>query len=97
MDSAVIAIDPLDPLGTEAAPSRRQPRRTISGARPGGFRERRKMLHNVLVRQLPLPARGGAALEAGAIDGDRRPQTLSVDEWLALRAALGALPGQAGP
>ena len=59
-----------------------------------GFRERRKMIHNVLARQLPGldRARVGAALEASAIAPDRRPQTLSVDEWLALRAALAPLP-----
>jgi hypothetical protein len=33
--------------------------------------------------------------EAG-IDGDRRPQTLSVDEWLVLRTAIGPLPEVAG-
>jgi hypothetical protein len=29
------------------------------------------------------------------IDGDRRPQTLSVDEWLALRIAIGPIPDEA--
>jgi 16S rRNA (adenine1518-N6/adenine1519-N6)-dimethyltransferase len=59
-----------------------------------GFRERRKMLHNVLVRQLGLPAvRVDAALAAVGIDRERRPQTLSVEEWLALRAVLA--PGSA--
>jgi 16S rRNA (adenine1518-N6/adenine1519-N6)-dimethyltransferase len=59
-----------------------------------GFRERRKMIHNVLVRQLPGLERSQVdeALAACAIDPDRRPQTLSVDEWLALRAALTPLP-----
>jgi 16S rRNA (adenine1518-N6/adenine1519-N6)-dimethyltransferase len=59
-----------------------------------GFRERRKMVHNVLVRQLPGldRERVGAALEATGIAPDRRPQTLSVEEWLALRAALTPLP-----
>lgn len=59
-----------------------------------GFRERRKMIHNVLSRQLTGIAREdiAAALEACAIAPDRRPQTLSVDEWLALRAALTPLP-----
>lgn len=54
------------------------------------FRERRKMLHNVLVRQLDELDRDrlDAALAACAIDPDRRPQTLSLEEWLALRAAL---------
>ncbi|MEW5990927.1 MAG: 16S rRNA (adenine(1518)-N(6)/adenine(1519)-N(6))-dimethyltransferase RsmA [Chloroflexota bacterium] len=58
-----------------------------------GFRERRKMIHNVLVRQLGLPAiRVDAALAAIGIGRDRRPQTLTVDEWLGLRAALDAGP-----
>ena len=44
-----------------------------------GFRERRKMLHNVLSRQLPFePARVDAALAAAHIAPDRRPQTLAV-------------------
>jgi 16S rRNA (adenine1518-N6/adenine1519-N6)-dimethyltransferase len=56
------------------------------------FRERRKMLHNVLVRQLAIPGeRVNAALSAAGIDADRRPQTLEVGEWLALRRALGGV------
>ena len=58
-----------------------------------GFRERRKMLHNVLPRQLPAVGRERfekALVEVG-IASDRRPQTLSVDDWLALAAALGQL------
>jgi 16S rRNA (adenine1518-N6/adenine1519-N6)-dimethyltransferase len=59
-----------------------------------GFRERRKMIHNVLARQLPGLARERveAALAACAIARERRPQTLSVTEWLSLRAALTPLP-----
>ncbi len=58
-----------------------------------GFRERRKMLRNVLARQLPLEAGSvDASLAAAGIDGDRRAQTLGVGEWLALAAALGPLP-----
>lgn len=59
-----------------------------------GFRERRKMLHNVLPRQLPQVGRPRfeAALREAAIAHDRRPQTLSVEEWLTLAAALGPLP-----
>jgi len=58
-----------------------------------GFRERRKMLHNVLPRQLPNLGRERitAALEATGIATDRRPQTLSVGDWLSLAAALGSL------
>lgn len=59
-----------------------------------GFRERRKMIHNVLARQLrSLPReRLEAALAGCDISPHRRPQTLSVAEWLALRAALTPLP-----
>jgi 16S rRNA (adenine1518-N6/adenine1519-N6)-dimethyltransferase len=58
-----------------------------------GFRERRKMLHNVLTRQLPVPPeRVDAALDATGIARDRRPQTLGVGEWMALAEALGELP-----
>jgi 16S rRNA (adenine1518-N6/adenine1519-N6)-dimethyltransferase len=55
-----------------------------------GFRERRKMVHNVLPRQLPHlgRARIAAGLARAGIAADRRPQTLSVDDWLALRDAL---------
>ena len=56
-----------------------------------GFRERRKMIHNVLPRQLPgVPSdRVADALAAAGIDPDRRPQTLAVEEWLRLSDTLG--------
>lgn len=59
-----------------------------------GFRERRKMIHNVLSRQLPglQRERIDGALQAVAIAPDRRPQALAVEEWLALLAAIGPLP-----
>ena len=59
-----------------------------------GFRERRKMLHNVLARQIGGLERErlDAALAACGIAPERRPQTLSVGEWLALRAELAPLP-----
>ena len=58
-----------------------------------GFRERRKMLHNVLARQLPVPAeRVDEALAAVGIARDRRPQTVAVGEWIALAEALGPIP-----
>ena len=56
------------------------------------FRERRKMLHNVLSRQLPVePARVAAALAGAGIDPNRRPQTVAVGEWLALLEAFGEI------
>ena len=58
-----------------------------------GFRERRKMLHNVLARQLPVPEeRVDEALAAVGIARDRRPQTVAVGEWIALAEALGPIP-----
>lgn len=57
-----------------------------------GFRERRKMLRNVLARQLPHLGTGGrldAALASAGIAGDRRPQTLSVEDWLRLFELVG--------
>jgi 16S rRNA (adenine1518-N6/adenine1519-N6)-dimethyltransferase len=62
------------------------------------FRERRKMLHNVLPRQLPSVGRERFtnALAAVGIAPDRRPQTVTVDEWLALAAVLGPLDATSG-
>ena len=64
-----------------------------------GFRERRKMLHNVLSRQLPAVgrARVADALAAAGIAAERRPQELSVEQWMALAEALGPLGNGAGP
>ncbi len=90
VDSALLVLDvrpPGDPRRLDPA-EEDQLWRLVQAS----FRERRKMIHNVLVRQLPLPAeRVSAALASAGIAPDRRPQTLSVDEWLALRAALGPL------
>jgi 16S rRNA (adenine1518-N6/adenine1519-N6)-dimethyltransferase len=95
VESAVVEIRPLDPIGAH-------PRLTPADEDhlwrivQAGFRERRKKLHNVLSRQLPLTGVEVAKiLTSVGIDGDRRPQTLSVDEWLALRIAIGPLPVEA--
>jgi 16S rRNA (adenine1518-N6/adenine1519-N6)-dimethyltransferase len=55
-----------------------------------GFRERRKMVRNVLTRQLAALGREriDAALAAVGVAPDRRPQTLSVEDWLGLAQAL---------
>ena len=93
--SAVVVLEPHARLALDAA---RQPE--LWGLVQSGFRERRKMLRNVLARQLragpdrttgPLvgQARVDAALAAVGIAGDRRPQTLSVEDWLRLLEALG--------
>ncbi len=89
VESAVLVLEPypgddrLDPAAEER----------LWRVVMAGFRERRKMLHNVLTRQLPVaPDRVDAALDATGIARDRRPQTLGVGEWMALADALGELP-----
>ncbi len=88
VDSAVIVVEPyaeddrLEPAAEDA----------LWRLVQAGFRERRKMLHNVLARQLPLPAgRVSAALAEAGIDPDRRPQTVAVGEWIRLLEAIGPI------
>lgn len=50
-----------------------------------GFAEKRKQLHNSLARHLSVPRETiDRWLAEGAIDSMRRPQTLSLEEWLRL-------------
>jgi 16S rRNA (adenine1518-N6/adenine1519-N6)-dimethyltransferase len=89
VESAVIVVEPFDADDRLAADEEDELWRLVQAA----FRERRKMLHNVLSRQLPLDAsRVDAALLTTGIAPDRRPQTLAVGEWLALREALTPIP-----
>ena len=90
VESAVIVLEPASdgPLEALSEEERDDLWRLVQAS----FRERRKMIHNVLTRQLPLPpARVDAVLAATGIAPTRRPQTLSVGEWLALRTALGPI------
>lgn len=97
------AFEPAPEVASALLVGRTRPRRLDAAGEEelwrlvqAGFRERRKMLHNVLPRQLPSVGRErftNALAEVG-IAPDRRPQTLSVEEWLALAAALGPLDTQ---
>ena len=88
VESAVIVVEPYDADDRLDPATEDELWRLVQAA----FRERRKMIHNVLARQLPIePARVTAALATAGIDPDRRPQTLAVGEWLALQAALGPI------
>lgn len=88
VNSAVIVAEPYDADDRLDPITEDELWRLVQAA----FRERRKMIHNVLARQLPLDAaRVTAALSAVGINPDRRPQTLAVGEWLALREALGPI------
>jgi 16S rRNA (adenine1518-N6/adenine1519-N6)-dimethyltransferase len=84
------AVVVLEPHATTSLPPDREP--DLWRLVQAGFRERRKMLRNVLARQLPHLGTGGRlyeALAAAGIEGDRRPQTLSVEDWLRLFELLG--------
>jgi len=55
-----------------------------------GFRQRRKQVHNGLTRELPVSRDAvEAALAECGVDPERRPQTLTVDEWACLTRHLG--------
>lgn len=89
VESAVVVLRPRDrlPLGPAGADAEDDLWRLVQA----GFRERRKMLRNVLARQLPIDQRAvDDALERAGIAGDRRPQTLSVADWLRLLDAMPA-------
>ena len=88
VESAVIVVEPYDADDRLGPDEEDGLWRLVQAA----FRERRKMIHNVLARQLPVDAgRVAAALATAGIAPDRRPQTLAVGEWLVLREALGPL------
>jgi 16S rRNA (adenine1518-N6/adenine1519-N6)-dimethyltransferase len=86
VDSAILRLRrrdrPAVPPGAE--------RETFHRIVQAGFRQRRKQVHNGLSRELPVDREAvEAALGACAVAPDRRPQTLSVDEWACLAGQLG--------
>ena len=88
VESAVIVVEPFEDDDRLDAVTEDRLWRLVQAA----FRERRKMLHNVLSRQLPVDAaRVDAALATAGIAPDRRPQTVAVGEWLALLEAIGPI------
>jgi len=89
VESAVLVLEPFDTDDRLDAAAEDHLWRIVQA----GFRERRKMLHNVLARQLPIsPEQVDAALAAVGIARDRRPQTVAVGEWIALAEAIGPIP-----
>ena len=89
VESAVLVLEPFDTDDRLDAAAEDHLWRIVQA----GFRERRKMLHNVLARQLPIsPEHVDAALAAVGIARDRRPQTVAVGEWIALAEAIGPIP-----
>lgn len=93
VDSAILRLRPRpDPPVPQGAA--REPFYRLVQA---GFRQRRKQLHNALGRELPVTAAALAdAFVACGIDSERRPQTLTVEEWACLAARLGPRLEEAG-
>jgi 16S rRNA (adenine1518-N6/adenine1519-N6)-dimethyltransferase len=84
VDSAIIRIDPHPQLPLE--PEEVEPFFAVVRA---GFGQRRKQLRNSLSHGLCSSAEriAGALAQAG-VDSERRAQTLSIGEWVALYRAL---------
>ena len=97
----------VDSRRPRPAPSRAVPRSRSAPARDpfyrvvqAGFRQRRKQVHNGLTRELSVDREVvDEALAACGVDPDRRPQTLSVDEWACLTSPARAArcDGRAAP
>jgi len=85
VESAVLRLRrrerPVVPVGAQREPFYRVVQ--------AGFRQRRKQVHNGLSRELTVERDVvEAALGACRVDGERRPQTLTVDEWACLAEHL---------
>jgi 16S rRNA (adenine1518-N6/adenine1519-N6)-dimethyltransferase len=84
VDSAILRLErrpaPLVP------PANRE---TFHRVAQAAFRQRRKQIHNSLLRELPVDRDTvDGALTACGVDPERRPQTLDLPEWACLTAAL---------
>lgn len=84
VDSAIVRIDPHPTLAL--------PEQVVSAffdVVRAGFGQRRKQLHNALTHGLHLPAeRVEQCLLGAGIAGERRAETLAVDEWVQLYRAF---------
>lgn len=86
VDSAVLRLRRRDRPAVPPGDGRETLYRVVQA----GFRQRRKQVHNGLTRELPVDREiVEAALATCGVVPDRRPQTLSVDEWACLAAQLG--------
>lgn len=93
VDSAILRLRRRPAPSVPVGPGREPFYRVVQAA----FRQRRKQLHNALGRELGLErAVLEEALAACGIDGERRAQTLSVDEWARLAVTLAPRIGASG-
>ena len=86
VDSAVLRLRRRDAPVVAVGPLREPFYRIVQA----GFRQRRKQVHNGLSRELPVEREEvEAALATCGVDPERRPQTLTLDEWACLTGILG--------
>lgn len=87
VDSAVVRLDPYSHPAVEVAD-----RKQFFAVVKAGFSQKRKQLHNALAAGLARPQHEiAAALERAGLDGRRRAQTLSLQEWASVAQALTSL------
>jgi len=86
VDSAVLRLRRRDAPVVAVGPLREPFYRIVQA----GFRQLRKQVHNGLSRELPVEREEvEAALATCGVDPERRPQTLTLDEWACLTGILG--------
>jgi len=84
VSSAVVRLRPLEGFRVPPLPTERRFFQTVEA----GFGQRRKQLHNALGQLGVGTERIAAALAESGIDGARRAETLTLDEWSRLSGAL---------
>ena len=85
VDSAILRLRRRARPNVPPGPAREPFYRVVQA----GFRQRRKQIHNGLARELPIDTPTVLeALVACGVDGERRPQTLTLDEWACLADQL---------
>ena len=84
VDSAVVRIEPYNRPAVDVAD-----REGFFAVVKAGFSQKRKQLHNALAAGLARPqAEVAAALERAGVDGRRRAETLTLDEWAPVARAI---------
>jgi len=84
VDSAVVRIEPYSRPAVDVADRER-----FFAIVKAGFSQKRKQLHNALAAGLARPqADVAAALERAGVDGRRRAETLTLDEWASVACVI---------
>jgi len=84
VDSAVVRIEPYNRPAVDVAD-----REGFFAVVKAGFSQKRKQLHNALAAGLARPqAEVASALEGAGVDGRRRAETLTLDEWASVARAI---------